>query len=92
MAISGDYAIVGSRYDDDKGSNSGSAYIFKYDGTNWTQEAKLTASDGQADDRFGEAVSIQDDIAIIGACYHDTNLSNSVQPIFLSAMAHHGHK
>jgi hypothetical protein len=77
VAIDGNYAIVGSRYDDDKGSNSGSAYIFKYDGTNWIQEAKLTASDGQADDRFGEAVSIQDDIAIIGAFYHDTNLSNT---------------
>jgi hypothetical protein len=70
VAIDGNYAIVGSRYDNDNGSNSGSSYMFIHDGTNWTQEAKLTASDGQASDYFGYAVSIQDDIAIVGAYYH----------------------
>ena len=28
VSISGDYAIVGAHYDDDKGTDSGSAYIF----------------------------------------------------------------
>ena len=30
VSISGDYAIVGAYYDDDKGSYSGSAYIFRF--------------------------------------------------------------
>ncbi len=30
VTISSDYAIVGARYDDDNGSNSGSAYIMKF--------------------------------------------------------------
>jgi hypothetical protein len=38
VKIYGDYAIVGARYDDDKGSNSGSAYIFKREGLSWTQD------------------------------------------------------
>ncbi|HDN64754.1 MAG TPA: hypothetical protein ENF23_00390 [Methanosarcinales archaeon] len=35
VAISGDYAVVGACWDDDAGSDSGSAYIFKRNGTAW---------------------------------------------------------
>ncbi len=66
VSISGDYAIVGARWDDDGGSDSGSAYIFKREGTTWTEQAKLTASDAAADDRFGESVSISGDTAVVG--------------------------
>jgi hypothetical protein len=36
VAIDGDYAIVGAPNDDDKGRDSGSAYIFKRIGSVWT--------------------------------------------------------
>ena len=77
VSISGDYAIVGADGDDDSGSYSGSAYIFKRDGTNWSQQAKLTASDGAANDSFGISVSISGDYAIVGADGDDDNGSNS---------------
>ena len=77
VSISGDYAIVGSPRDDDKGTDSGSAYIFKRHGTNWTQEAKLLASDGAADDYFGYSVSISGDYAIVGAYGNNDNGGNS---------------
>ena len=48
--ISGDTAIVGALYDDDRGNNSGSAYIFVRNGSTWTEQAKLTASDGAQGD------------------------------------------
>jgi hypothetical protein len=67
VSISGDYAIVGAIYDDDKGTNSGSAYIFKWDGTSWVEQQKLLASDGAAVDLFGSSVSISGDYAIVGA-------------------------
>jgi hypothetical protein len=67
VSISGDYAIVGAYGDDDKGNVSGSAYIFRWDGTSWSQQAKLTASDGDVNDYFGWSVSISGDIAIVGA-------------------------
>ena len=76
VSISGDYAVIGA-YDDDNGNNSGSAYIFKRDGTNWSQQAKLTASDGAAEDQFGYSVSISGDFTIVGAWADDDNGINS---------------
>ena len=71
VAISGDYVIVGAAGDDDKGEQSGSAYIFQRSGGSWTQVAKLTASDGSADDFFGGSVAISGDYVIVGAAGHD---------------------
>ena len=68
VAISGDTAVVGACCDDDNGTDSGSAYIYVRDGNgNWSQQAKLTASDGAADDSFGRAVSLSGDMALVGA-------------------------
>ena len=72
-SISGDYAIVGAAGDDDNGSASGSAYIFFRNGTNWTQQAKLTANDGASGDSFGRFVSISGDYAIVGARGDDSS-------------------
>lgn len=71
VSVSGDTAIVGARYDDDGGSRSGSAYVFRFDGSIWVAEAKLTASDDAAGDRFGYSVSVSGDTAIVGAVYDD---------------------
>src|SRR6267143_263988 len=61
VGVSGDLAVVGSRYDDNiNGANAGAAYVFVRDpvlGT-WTQDAKLVASDGAAFDNFGYSVAI----------------------------------
>jgi hypothetical protein len=73
VSISGDSVIIGSAYDDDNGDTSGSAYIFIRNGTVWTEQAKLLASDGAADDQFGRSVSISGDIAIVGAQNNDDN-------------------
>ena len=67
-SIDGDYALIGAFGDD---SNKGSAYAFKRSGTTWTQEDKLTASDGTADDYFGNSVSIDGEYALIGASNDD---------------------
>ena len=73
VSISGDYAIVGAGCDDDNGANSGSSCPFKRNGTTWSQQAKITASDGAADDNFGSSVSISGDHAIVGALWDDDN-------------------
>ena len=77
VAISGDYAVVGVQYDVDAGWNSGSAYIFKRDGTEWTEQAKITASDGAAGNRFGRSVAISGDYAVVGAFLDDDAGSES---------------
>ncbi|UCF65755.1 MAG: FG-GAP repeat protein, partial [bacterium] len=76
VSISGEYAIIGAHQDNDHGSYSGSAYIFKREGANWIQQTKITASDGGEYDEFGGAVSISGNYAIIGAQY-DSDVGNS---------------
>jgi len=72
VSIIGDYAIVGSPKDDiGANANQGSAYIFVRNGNNWTQQAKLTASDGATEDEFGFSVSISGYYAIVGAADDD---------------------
>ena len=73
VAIDKNTAIVGSRFDDDIGKNSGSAYIFVRDGDTWKQQAKLTANDGAASDNFGHYVAIRGDVVIVGAPKHAHN-------------------
>jgi hypothetical protein len=75
--VEGNTAVIGAYGDDDKGSWSGSAYIFRFNGSTWIQEAKLLASDGAADDRFGFSVAIDDNIALIGAYRDDDKGSSS---------------
>ncbi len=67
VALDGDTALIGAERDDDLGTDSGSAYVFVRSGTSWSEEAKITPSDGTADDRFGGAVALEGDTALIGA-------------------------
>jgi len=66
--ISGDTAVVGALYCDiDTNLDQGSAYVFIRSGTTWTQQAKLMASDGAADDLFGRSIAISGDTILVGA-------------------------
>jgi FG-GAP repeat/PEP-CTERM motif len=77
VAISGNTVIIGANRDDDNGTNSGSAYIFKNDGSGWAQVAKLTASDAAQEDEFGISVAISGNTAIVGASATDDAGSKS---------------
>jgi hypothetical protein len=44
----------------------GAAYVFRYDGAGWIEEAKLQDPGGEPDDLFGTAVSISGDAALVG--------------------------
>lgn len=66
--ISGNYAIIGASLDDNGNkADQGAAYIFERRGGSWSEQAKLTAADGAAGDKFGSSVSIDGDYAIVGA-------------------------
>lgn len=68
LAISGNTAIIGAPGSDISGrENQGSAYVFVKEGNSWSQQSKLIASDGQADDLFGSSVDIYGDTVVIGA-------------------------
>ncbi|MHB8788683.1 MAG: thrombospondin type 3 repeat-containing protein [Desulfobulbaceae bacterium] len=69
VAISGDTIVVGA-------PNNGAAYVFVKPAVGWstmTQTAKMTASDGAADDYFGGSLAISGDTIVVGARYNNAN-------------------
>ena len=77
VAVSGDTIVVGAVGDDDNGIGSGSAYVFTRNGTVWTLQEKLTASDGVFDDEFGNSVAVDGDTIVVGADLDDDSGTNS---------------
>ena len=67
VSLDGDVALIGARLDGDNGPGSGSAYVYRFDGATWIEEQKLLASDGSDGEKFGFSVSIEGDMALIGA-------------------------
>ena len=63
VAISGNNAIVG----DLRPGSAGAAYIFVRAGGTWIQQQKLAPSTSAVNDRFGAAVAIFGDTAMIGS-------------------------
>ncbi|MEP7337170.1 MAG: putative Ig domain-containing protein, partial [Acidobacteriota bacterium] len=72
VALSGDTAVIGSPGDNVGGlPKRGSAYAFVRNDEAWSQQAKLTAADGAADDGFGGAVALDGNTLVIGVDDHD---------------------
>jgi len=71
VAIDGTYAAISALYDDQLGNEAGAVYIFFFDGSNWTQQNKLIAGDGEAGDRFGASVDLWGKYLIVGATGDD---------------------
>ncbi len=84
IAVSGDTVVVGAPYEDsaatgvdgNQASNaavdSGAAYVFVRNGSTWTQQAYLKASNTGAGDLFGAAVAISGDTIVVSAEYEDS--------------------
>jgi hypothetical protein len=67
VEIFGDYIVIGAPWHNHNDVYSGAAYVYKRDGSDWTFQTKLVASDAQAYDLFGSSVSINGDYIVIGA-------------------------
>lgn len=85
VAISGDTIVVGASQEDsnstgvngnyynDAAPDSGAVYVFVRNGTTWSQQAYIKASNAQAGDVFGSALSISGDTLVVGAPSEDSN-------------------
>jgi hypothetical protein len=68
VSISGEWLIIGMKNDDDYGNNAGNAWIYKRNTSNvWVFHKELGTGGLAAGDRFGAAVNISDNYAIVGA-------------------------
>lgn len=83
-AMSGDTLVVGARRDDHSGgTNAGSAYVFVRAGGVWTEQAKLAASDGSADEEFGRVVAISGDTIMVGVELDDLPGANDAGSVYV---------
>ncbi len=70
VSLEGDELLIGANDNDDNGSKSGSAYLFRFDagGTEqWQQSALLVDADGASLDLLGSSVSLNNGLAAVGA-------------------------
>jgi hypothetical protein len=75
--MSGDYLIASCMRLNNPTDKEGAAFIFYYNGSSWSQQAKVEASDKQVDDQFGKSVGMDTDNVIVGAMEEDTGGSNA---------------
>jgi alpha-tubulin suppressor-like RCC1 family protein len=63
----------------------GSAYIFTGSENNWVEVTKITGSDGEANDAFGNSVALNSvgNVAIIGAYLDDINALSNVGSVYI---------
>lgn len=85
VAISGDTIVVGALAedsnttgidgdeDDHSAFGAGAAYIFARNGTTWSQQAYLKASNTDIFDSFGSAVAVSDNTVLVGAYAESSN-------------------
>ncbi|MEP3890211.1 MAG: FG-GAP repeat protein [Hellea sp.] len=73
VAVSGNTIVVGSMRDDDRGENSGSAYIFTRSNNIWNHQTKILAADGAKGNAFGQSVAISGNTLIVGSPRDDVS-------------------
>ena len=85
VALAGDTAVAGAREDNFGASRNGKAYVFVRNGTTWTQQQKLTASDGSTLDAFGNSVAISHhtDTIAVGAVNDDEVTPNDRGSVYV---------
>ena len=68
VSVSGDTAVVGApQADPGAVFNAGAAYVFTRNGSTWSEQAILSASDKSQNGSFGNVVSASGDTVVIGA-------------------------
>lgn len=85
LAVSGNTIVVGAYLEDsnatgvngnqadNSASDSGAAYVYVRNGTTWTQQAYLKASNTGASDNFGYSVAVAGDTILVGATGEASN-------------------
>jgi hypothetical protein len=85
VAIEGDTVVVGARTEsssatgvdgnesDNNAPNSGAAYVFVRNGSQWVQQAYLKPSNTRSNDNFGRAVAISGETILVSSMFEDSN-------------------
>ena len=77
VAIDGDTLVVGATKGGEGDLQTGSVYVFKYNGFDWEEETELFAENLAHKDQFGYSVAIEGDTILVGAPRHDDGEADS---------------
>jgi len=80
VAISNGTAVVGASQDDDGAGNAGAAYVFYQNNSNpnqWDLVKKIRASDPSPSANFGNSMSLDGDLLVVGAYLDDEKGNNA---------------
>ena len=86
VALSGDRALVGADEGGVGGNAGGAAFVFERTGSQWAQRRRLVASDrppnfpDRWDERFGGAVALDGDVAVVGAQFARVDPTDTTSP------------
>ncbi|MBN1348100.1 T9SS type A sorting domain-containing protein [candidate division KSB1 bacterium] len=86
VSIDGNYCAIGA--DMEYYDSTGACYVFKRNGTNWSEQAKLTAADSKPSELFGFSVSLSDDRIVVGS-YGDNMFTGSAYVFVRNGMSWH---
>ncbi len=67
VALRGDVAVMGAPFQDTAGANAGAAYVFRFNGSAWQQEARLIGPDTGPGDHLGTSVAVFGDVLLVGS-------------------------
>jgi hypothetical protein len=72
VAVNGNFAVIGARFDNIKGSNSGAAYVWQRQPNGfWEYVSKIFDNTGTKNDQFGTVLDIYKRTIIVGALRDD---------------------
>lgn len=77
VSFDGMFMVVGALDKDTYGTNSGTAYVYKFASGTWYYDGQLFGTTIGAGDNFGQSVSVSGNYIAIGAMYDDDNGSNA---------------
>ncbi|MBN2041856.1 MAG: hypothetical protein JW864_17605 [Spirochaetes bacterium] len=83
VSINGNYMFIGATTaeegSDETSPGTGAVYVFKLENDAWSEAQTLYSSNGETDDTFGSAVSVNGDYAFIAAKGEDGGEGNPVE-------------
>ncbi len=66
VALSGNRALIGAPYHDHPAENTGTAYVFRREGSEWVQEQKLTPTNAGEGDLIGFRLAVSGNSVLLG--------------------------
>ncbi|MCI0713487.1 MAG: FG-GAP repeat protein [Chloroflexi bacterium] len=86
VALDGNTAVIGSIWegcDEVYRYYCGSVYVFTREGENWTQQARIMASDATSADGFGTSVALDGDTLLVGAPDRDCDAGSGCGTVYV---------